>query len=124
MIRIGLLIYVLLLAHDAWACVCGTPLPLTRDILKQYPYVALVKVITMDQMLRPVNTPKPSTREGRFTVEVLENFRNSLPDTLTYPAFNTSCDDGLRSGQTWIIFGRVFNGQVLVDACGYSQRYD
>ena len=124
MVRIALLIHVLLLPSGVWACWCGMPPPLTRDILKQYPYVALVKVKTMDQLLRPVKTPKPQSREGRFTVDVLESFRNPLPDTLTYPDFNTSCDDGLRPGQTWIIFGRVFNGQVFVDACGYSQRYD
>jgi len=122
--RVGLLIYLLLLSSDVWACWCGTPPPLTKEILNRYPYVALVKVKTMDQLLRPVNTPKPQLQEGRFTVDVLESFRNPLPDTLILESYNTSCDIGLRPGQTWIVFAKLVNGQPLVYACDYSLRYD
>ncbi|MBC8152292.1 MAG: hypothetical protein H7Z72_05215 [Bacteroidetes bacterium] len=97
---------------------------MNAEILKKYPYVALVKVKTMDQLLRPVNTPKPQSREGRFTVDILENFKNTLPDTLILESYNTSCDIGLRPGQTWIVFAKLVHGQAVVYACDYSLRYD
>ncbi|GAB3545644.1 hypothetical protein [Spirosoma fluminis] len=120
--HIGLMMCALLLAlaGESWACYCGTPPPLTKEILSRYPYVALVKVSTMDDLLRPVDTRKRSENKGRFTVDVIENFREALPDTFILQSYRTSCDIGLRPGQTWLIFAKVLNGRAAVFACDYS----
>ncbi len=128
--QIGLLMSVLLLAGKSWACVCGSPPPLTKAILDQYSYVALVKVKTMDDFLIPVpvTSRKRPRHEGQFTIDVIKNFGKSLPgtslpDTFILESYRTSCDIGLRPGQTWVIFAKVHNGRATVFACDYSIRY-
>lgn len=121
--HIGLLTCALLLASKSWACYCGTPPPLTKAILNQYPYVALVKIRAMNDLLRPVDMRKPTGQKGLFTVEVIENFKKALPDTFLLQSFNTSCDIGLRPGQTWVIFARIVNGYATVFSCDYSLQY-
>lgn len=121
--HIGLLTCALLLVGKSWACVCGSPPPLTKAVLKKYSYVALVKVRTMDDLLRPAGNRKRPGREGRFTVDVIENFRKALPDTFLLESFRTSCDIGLRPGQTWVIFAKEINGYATVFACDYSIQH-
>ncbi|GAB3496713.1 hypothetical protein GCM10027341_15910 [Spirosoma knui] len=121
--HIGLLMGALLLVGKCWACYCGTPPPLTKEILSRYPYVALVKIRTMHDLLRPVGNRKRLGREGKFTVDVIENFGKALPDTFVLQGYRTSCDIGLRPGQTWVIFAKVLNGQATVFACDYSIQY-
>lgn len=120
---IGLLLSILLFSGKSWACFCGSPPSLTKEILNRYPYVALVKVKTMDDLLRPVNQDKRLERDGRFTVDVIENFREALPDTFILESYLTSCDIGLRPGQTWVIFARMHNGYATVYACDYSVQH-
>ena len=121
--HIGLLTCALLLAGKSWACVCGSPPPLTKAILNRYPYVALVTVKTMDDLLRPVDNRKRPGRAGKFTVDVIENFGKALPDTFLLESFRTSCDIGLRPGQTWVIFAKEVNGYATVFACDYAIEY-
>ena len=121
--QIGLITCVLLLTGKSWACWCGEPPLLTKAILTRYPYVALVKIKTMDDLLRPVGNRRRPGHEGRFTVDVIENFRKALPDTFILESFRTSCDIGLRPGQTWVIFAKQVNGQATVFACDYSIEY-
>ena len=121
--RIGLLLFVLLFSGESWACWCvGTP-PLTQDILKKYPYVALVKVTSMDVFTRP-GIDTTNSQSAKFTVDVLENFKRALPAEFILESFNTSCDIGLRPGQEWVIFAKEYKGYATVYACDYSMRYE
>ena len=95
---------------------------MNAQILKRYPYVALVRVKTLEEF----TIPGPDARPGetaKFTVDVIENFKNTLPDELILESYNTSCDIGLRPNQQWIIFAKESKGYATVFACDYSIEY-
>ena len=114
----------LLISAQCRACWCTGLKPLNARLLKKYPYVALVRVKTLAEF----TIPGPNARPGetaKFTVEVIENFKNTLPDELILDGYNTSCDRGLRPGQEWIIFARESNGYATVYSdCDYSIPYE
>ncbi len=123
---IGLSICLLLLSFRSWGCMCGMPPPLTAEILKAYPYVALVKVVSLEKvaMLNDTSQRRSRTHGATFTFEVVENFKDKLPTKLMLDSYGTSCDIGLRPGQTWLIFAKDYKGFPNVNACDYSVRYD
>ena len=113
----------LLFSAESWACWCHGLKPLNAQILERYQYVALVRVKTLTEF----TIPGPNARTGetaKLTVDIIENFKNTLPDELILDGYNTSCDMGLRPGQEWIIFARESNGYATVFACGYSILYE
>ena len=121
--QIGLLFLILLSSGESWACWCtGTP-PLTPEILKKYPYVALVKVTSLEEFTMP-GTDSASDRVAKFSVEAIENFKNPLPAVFILESYNTSCDIGLRPGQEWIIFAKENKGYATVYACNYSMQVE
>lgn len=119
---LGLLTCILLVSFESRACWCLGPKPLTKDILKKYPYVALVKVTGLEPFVSSGEKPENSMT-AKFTVEVIENFKNPLPKELILDSYRTSCDIDLRPGQTWVIFAKVRDGQATVFACDYSIRH-
>lgn len=128
---IGPFICLCLFAYDGIACWCIPLKPLNAAIFKRYPYVALVRIKTLEQFTLPSLDPKDNelarfTKKSdlaKFRIEVIENFKNPLPAELVLDAYNTSCDIGLRPGQEWIIFAKEYNGYPTVFPCGYSIRY-
>ena len=63
-------------------------------------------------------------RAGKFTVDVIENFKAPLPAELILESYRTSCDIGLRPGQEWIIFAKMYKGYATVYACDYSTQQE
>lgn len=120
--RIGLLTCILLLSYESWACWCIGPKPLTKDILKRYPYVALVRVTGLEPFVSPGERPDNSLT-AKFTVEIIENFKNPLPKELLVESHMSSCDIGLRANQIWVIFAKKSGEYAQVYACDYSVHY-
>ena len=61
---------------------------------------------------------------AKFTVEVVENFKDPLPKELLVESYMSSCDIGLRPNQTWVIFAKKSGQYARVFACDYSRKYE
>lgn len=118
-----LLFCLLLFSPESRACWCIGLKPLNAQILKRYSYVALVKVISLEPFAVPGETPNNSMT-AKFTVEVVENFKNPLPKELLVESHMSSCDIGLRPNQTWVIFAKKSGQYARVFACDYSRKYE
>ncbi|RZM05627.1 MAG: hypothetical protein EOO88_54605, partial [Pedobacter sp.] len=117
----------LLLLHSGsvFACHCSNYDPLNEITYKKYKYIAFVKVKAFAPFTAPADNRKDHQYSSlaMFTVDVLENYKTPLPDTLLMDGYKTSCDIGLRPGQEWVIFMNDLQDYATVFSCNYSFRY-
>jgi MORN repeat variant len=124
---ISLLLLILSITSSSFACRCSFQTLTTSD-LKNFRYIALVKIKTF----QPSNVPTHSgwnhsleflTQTAKFTVEYIENFKGSMPTEFIMTSYNSSCDPGIREGQVWLLFSNEEEGYPTIHPCGFSEMY-
>lgn len=108
-----------------FACHCSNYDPLNEVTYKKYKYIAFVKIKTFAPFTAPADSRKDHQYSSLalFTVDILENYKAPLPDTLLMDGYKTSCDIGLRPGQEWMIFVNDLQDYATVLPCNYSFQY-
>lgn len=109
-------ISLLVTSYITMACVCNIP-PISTQQLTQFDNIAVVKIKT----LSPFNsTDKLFGLSQLAVIEPLEIFKGKKINELVISGVNTSCDLGVKEGDTWVIFTRQFDGKPSIAACSYN----
>lgn len=102
------------------ACICNTD-PLSEEILKRYSFIFVAKVISLKE---PVKDEQGFASYQLAEIEPLEYFKGTVSTkTLLVSGVMSSCDMGVKAGDTWIFFANLYNGHISIAPCGHSAQY-
>ncbi len=91
------------------------------SILKQYDFIALVKV-TAEGQLKTVN-PEKDFSPGFLHFRIIELFKGKPVNEGIQKGMNTSCDIGFSMGAEWIVFGKMNGGKMTFNPCDRNVEY-
>ncbi|MBO9562786.1 MAG: hypothetical protein J7621_08435 [Niastella sp.] len=87
--------------------------------LKPYEFIALVKVGKPDTLA--------AGNDGRSTmkwnINIIEKFKGQDITAIADRPYFTSCNIGLQTGDEWLLFGKIVDGQLSIVACDRNTPY-
>ncbi|WP_276485414.1 hypothetical protein [Paraflavitalea pollutisoli] len=112
-----------LAGSSAYACKCK---PVDYEVtkkkqLKQYDFIALVKIVSVDTLSGdPAN---PDNRGGRWQVQVTKLIKGKKTTVVFEPMMLTSCQFYMKPGDEWILFGSKEKGKLSIHPCKHDLAY-
>ncbi|MFD2569497.1 toxin-antitoxin system YwqK family antitoxin [Spirosoma soli] len=123
--KMFIVIALLLLTQPSLACICNDYTPFDNVLFKKYKYIAYVRIKSFEpfSIAGLTREEQQSVSTAKFTVDVLENYKAPVPDTLLLEGYRTSCDMGLRPGEEWLVLANDFHNYATVFPCSRSFQY-
>lgn len=92
----------------------------SMDDVKNYPFVALVKITS-----ETTNPPSDSTpfRDATLGFKIIEKFKGKDIRELIEYDIQSSCDIGIEVGDEWVLFATERDGKLSISACSRDVRY-
>lgn len=127
--KITLILCLLFISIKGYACHCALKGEFTIKEVDNFDYVALVKINNTS----PMDTTGGISHERPwfFTAEIqeLQVFKGSSVTSLKIIqgkrkfGYFTSCDQGIDTGEEWLIFGNLNNDQIEVNSCTPTSQF-
>jgi antitoxin component YwqK of YwqJK toxin-antitoxin module len=89
--------------------------------LKKYDFIALVKITDDQDYKKPTENDYESI--GKLTITIIELFKGKKTNIILEYSKYSSCDMGIDKGEEWVLFGRLVNGNIKIDACDRNMQY-
>lgn len=108
-------------AGKASACKCASnndKIDKPTD-LKPYEFIALVKVGQLDT----VATGNDGRNTMKWNINIIEKFKGQDITAIVDRPYFTSCNIGLQTGDEWLLFGKIVDGQLSIVACDRNTPY-
>ena len=118
--RLFFILSFLLFSAAAFACRCTTD-SLSVKVLDRYTTILLAKIIRLGEISYGENG---NMNYQQAEIEPLELFKGkpAIRSILIFGK-STSCDMGVKEGDTWLLFANTYNNQQAVYPCGHSIAY-
>jgi antitoxin component YwqK of YwqJK toxin-antitoxin module len=94
----------------------------TKDDLKSYDFIAMVKIGELPPMDSTQKFMKVRTN-GNFKADVLELFKGKSTGSFSDPSFKSDCALQLQQGEEWLFFGNIYKGKMQISECSYTVQY-
>jgi antitoxin component YwqK of YwqJK toxin-antitoxin module len=94
----------------------------TKDDLKSYDFIAMVKIGELPPMDSTQKFMKVRTN-GDFKADVLELFKGKSTGSFNDPSFKSNCALQLQQGEEWLFFGNIYKGKMQISECSYTVQY-
>jgi hypothetical protein len=120
-LKLAALVVLFSWAGKASACKCaGNNDKIDKPTdLKPYEFIALVKVGQLDTVA--------AGNDGRSTmkwnISIIEKFKGQDITAIVDKPYFTSCNIGLQTGDEWLLFGKIVDGQLSIVACDRNTPY-
>jgi hypothetical protein len=120
-LKLAVLVVLFSWAGKASACKCaGNSDKIDKPTdLKPYEFIALVKVGKLDTLTS--GNGGHSTMKWNFNI--IEKFKGQDITAIVDRPYFTSCNIGLQTGDEWLIFGKIVDGQLSIVACDRNTPY-
>lgn len=118
--RLFFILSFLLFSAAVFACRCTTD-SLSVKVLDRYTTILLAKIIRLGEISYGENG---NMNYQQADIEPLELFKGkpAIRSILIFGK-NTSCDMGVKEGDTWLLFANTYNNEQAVYPCGHSIAY-
>lgn len=114
--------------NSSFGCFCSSLKPFSEKVLENYKFVALIHIKEKTSFISNSTSKSISFVDtGKREIldyDLLEVFKGQKIDTLFEIGVGTSCDLGVRKGDTWLVFVREYKGKHFIESCDYNSKVD